>query len=37
MCDDKLRRAIVFEAARLMYVRIESEYFTAKSEAANRV
>lgn len=37
MADVKLRRAIAFEAARLMYERIESEYYTAKRKAAQRV
>ncbi|MFO0802497.1 MAG: HD domain-containing protein [Gemmataceae bacterium] len=37
MADPKLRRAIAFEAARLMYDRTESEYFTAKRKAAARV
>ena len=37
MADAKLRRAIAFEAARLMYDRAESEYFTAKRKAAARV
>jgi hypothetical protein len=37
MSDPKLRRAIAFEAARLMYERTESEYFTAKRKAAARV
>ncbi len=37
MPDPKLRRAIAFEAARLMYARTESEYFTAKRKAADRV
>ena len=37
MADPKLRRAIAFEAARLMYDRSESEYFTAKSKAAKRL
>ena len=37
MADAKLRRAIAFEAARLMYERIESEYFTAKRKASLRV
>src|SRR5882672_8039478 len=37
MADAKLRRAIAFESARLMYERIESEYFTAKRKAAARV
>jgi predicted nucleotidyltransferase len=37
MADAKLRRAIAFEAARLMYARSESEYFTAKRKAAQRV
>lgn len=37
MADAKLRRAIAFEAARLMYAREESEYFTAKRKAADRV
>ena len=37
MADAKLRHAIAFEAARLMYDRIESEYFTAKRKAAKRL
>lgn len=37
MSDAKLRHAIAFEAARLMYSREESEYFTAKRKAAARV
>ena len=37
MADAKLRAAIAFEAARLMYERIESEYFTAKRKAAKRL
>lgn len=37
MADAKLRHAIAFEAARLMYERAESEYFTAKRKAAARV
>jgi hypothetical protein len=37
MSTDKLRQAIAFEAARLMYERIESEYFTAKRKAAKRL
>jgi hypothetical protein len=37
MTQDKLRQAIAFEAARLMYERIESEYFTAKRKAAKRL
>src|ERR1700683_2714048 len=37
MSHDKLRQAIAFEAARLMYERIESEYFTAKRKAAKRL
>src|ERR687887_894756 len=35
--DVKLRQAIALEAARLMYERIESEYFTAKRKAAKRL
>ena len=35
--DTKLRQAIAFEAARLMYERVESEYFTAKRKAAKRL
>jgi predicted nucleotidyltransferase len=35
--DTKLRHAIAFEAARLMYERAESEYFTAKRKAAKRL
>jgi predicted nucleotidyltransferase len=37
VADPKLRRAIAFEAARLMYDRTESEYYTAKRKAADRV
>lgn len=37
MSDAKLRHAIAFEAARLMYERVESEYFTAKRKAAARL
>ncbi len=37
MADAKLRHAIAFEAARLMYAREEREYFTAKRKAAARV
>lgn len=37
MADAKLRHAIAFEAARLMYDRTETEYFTAKMKAAKRL
>jgi hypothetical protein len=37
MPDDKLRQAIALEAARLMYERTESEYYTAKRKAARRL
>ena len=37
MASDKLRQAIALEAARLMYERTESEYFTAKRKAARRL
>src|ERR1700746_3650108 len=37
MANDKLRQAIALEAARLMYERAESEYYTAKRKAAKRV
>jgi len=37
MRDAKLRQAIALEAARLMYERTESEYFTAKRKAAKRL
>src|SRR3954469_12336032 len=37
MSNDKLRQAIALEAARLMYERVESEYFTAKRKAAKRL
>ncbi len=37
MSNAKLRQAIAFEAARLMYERIESEYYTAKRKAAKRL
>src|SRR5438876_6789017 len=33
----KLRQAIALEAARLMYERVESEYYTAKRKAARRL
>jgi len=37
MSDARLRHAIAFEAARLMYDRAETEYFTAKRKAAKRL
>src|SRR5438067_9110356 len=37
MSNAKLRQAIALEAARLMYERVESEYYTAKRKAAKRV
>src|SRR4051812_2484974 len=37
MPHDKLRQAIALEAARLMYERTETEYFTAKRKAAKRL
>ncbi len=37
MANAKLRQAIALEAARLMYERVESEYFTAKRKAAKRL
>jgi hypothetical protein len=37
MSDARLRRSIAFEAARLMYDRAETEYFTAKRKAAKRL
>ena len=37
MSNDKLRRQITHEAARLMYVRQESEYYRAKLKAARRI
>src|SRR2546429_7384738 len=37
MADAKLRQAIAFEAARLMYERLEAEYYTAKRKAAKRL
>src|SRR3954471_23835283 len=37
MADVKLRMAIALEAARLMYERVETEYFTAKRKAAARL
>src|ERR1044072_3067447 len=37
MSSAKLRQAIALEAARLMYERIETEYFTAKRKAAKRL
>ncbi len=35
--NDKLRRLIAWEAARLMYTREEGEYFRAKMKAARRI
>ncbi len=37
MSNDKLRRQITCEAARLMYVRQESEYYRAKLQAARKL
>lgn len=37
MNNDKLRRRIIFEAARLMYSRRESEYYRAKMKAARKI
>jgi hypothetical protein len=37
MANDKLRRQIAWEAARLMYLRQESEYYRAKLKAARRL
>jgi hypothetical protein len=37
MANTKLRQAIALEAARLMYERVESEYYTAKRKAAKRL
>jgi predicted nucleotidyltransferase len=37
MANEKLRQAIALEAARLMYERVESEYYTAKRKAAKRL
>src|SRR3989440_6890573 len=37
MSHAKLRQQIALEAARLMYERVESEYFTAKRKAAKRL
>src|SRR5262245_12325861 len=37
MADLKLRQAIALEAARLMYERSETEYFTAKRKSAKRL
>lgn len=37
MSDEKLRRGIIVEAARLMYSRSESEYYRAKLKAARRL
>jgi hypothetical protein len=37
MSNAKLRQAIALEAARLMYERTETEYFTAKRKAASRL
>src|ERR1700676_1385452 len=37
MSHGKMRQAIALEAARLMYERVESEYFTAKRKAAKRL
>src|SRR5262245_26400586 len=37
MANATLRQAIAIEAARLMYERVESEYYTAKRKAAKRL
>src|SRR5205809_1564725 len=37
MANVKLRQEIALEAARLMYERVETEYFTAKRKAAKRL
>jgi hypothetical protein len=37
MSQGKLRQAIALEAARLMYERVETEYFTAKCKASKRL
>src|SRR5437667_9980389 len=37
MPNVKLRQAIALESARLMYERVETEYFTAKRKAAKRL
>jgi predicted HD phosphohydrolase len=37
MSSDKLRRQIAWEAARLMYLRQESEYYRAKLKAGKRI
>jgi hypothetical protein len=37
MANAKLRQAIALDAARLMYERVESEYYTAKRKAAKRL
>ncbi len=37
MANPRLRQAIALEAARLMYERAESEYYTAKRKAAKRL
>src|SRR3954462_15511292 len=37
MANVKLRQTIALEAARLMYERVETEYFTAKRKAARRL
>src|ERR1700676_4499216 len=37
MSHGKRRQAIALEAARLMYERVETEYFTAKRKAAKRL
>src|SRR5262245_55408129 len=37
MADAKLRQAIALEAARLMYQRLDSQYYTAKRKAAKRL
>jgi HD superfamily phosphohydrolase YqeK len=37
MSNDKLRRQIAYEAARMMYVRQESDYYRAKMKVARRI
>jgi hypothetical protein len=37
MADDRIRRQIAFQAAQIMYLRLETEYFTAKRKAARQL
>jgi len=37
MADERIRRQLAFLAAQMMYMRTETEYFTAKRKAAKQL